>query len=726
MKVLKEFNTRISHKHDTEANWQHCLSFIPLNGEIIIYDPDENYNYPRVKLGNGNDYVSDLPFVYENRLLDNTNKINLLAYHNPDCIKVEYTNNNGGWKLDLRDADNNVIEHRGQNMFAQPHTNEVNHEIEFSANGITNANLSVYSMTSHPGEFFFRNVTLETKSIQGPSAFELSQIYNAVESEWSGWNPTWTTSRDGDSIILNTDGSWNGLLTQNFEVGENAICSLSFSVGQITGDTGVNFKIIDANGTTIKNFSNKNISAYLAHDRSQHQNYTYVFCAPTPVITINFSGPGNYIPGTCQLNDLKLQYVNEFYESCEDSSSKQEWLTGDSWYSPSFTNDEAYSGGQSIRLTANQGYWGYIKRQASIVPNVPYKCSFWVKSAGGVCNATIKTDNGTSLFSKTIYAEATNTWTYYDCRFISNTRNISIQFQLDGEFSNNMFYFDEIRLQPVEYQSPLLNGNFSELEVKSDGTITNKARYWDFLYSQSYVEDGKIHLMPVDDKQYSPGLSQSIILHPQGTYKLTFKTQRISRSYVWKPYSTMMPKDKVALVTGQPGYVPARIQSPWGNTFSPDHQMRITIMGDPQRMFAGFYRALEFTAQIASTDKFYVQVETSFDNVNYELDGTYEFSSLGAIQSYIVPFNKGLGPWSIQSLSVCLSIRLTFFTKDNNQGEDKEDIIYHVYAYGTEIYTLEDMPSKEFVADANGNVIFTNKVITPQLVAIIDDGSIDF
>lgn len=63
MAQLKEFYSRIVHKHDTEANWNKATAFVPLQGEIIIYDKDENYNYERIKIGNGETAVPNLPFT---------------------------------------------------------------------------------------------------------------------------------------------------------------------------------------------------------------------------------------------------------------------------------------------------------------------------------------------------------------------------------------------------------------------------------------------------------------------------------------------------------------------------------------------------------------------------------------------------------------------------------------------------------------------------------------
>ena len=54
---------RIIQKHDIEANWNLATGFIPKQGEIIVYDIDENYTYERFKIGDGVTNVNDLPFA---------------------------------------------------------------------------------------------------------------------------------------------------------------------------------------------------------------------------------------------------------------------------------------------------------------------------------------------------------------------------------------------------------------------------------------------------------------------------------------------------------------------------------------------------------------------------------------------------------------------------------------------------------------------------------------
>ena len=59
--------TRIQNRHDTEANWTTASNatkpFIPLKGEVIVYDPDTTNTSPRVKIGDGVTKVGDLAFI---------------------------------------------------------------------------------------------------------------------------------------------------------------------------------------------------------------------------------------------------------------------------------------------------------------------------------------------------------------------------------------------------------------------------------------------------------------------------------------------------------------------------------------------------------------------------------------------------------------------------------------------------------------------------------------
>ena len=66
----KNITSRIVHKHDTETNWSKATSFIPKQGELIIYDIDETHDYERFKIGDGTQNVNALPFATDNVKLD--------------------------------------------------------------------------------------------------------------------------------------------------------------------------------------------------------------------------------------------------------------------------------------------------------------------------------------------------------------------------------------------------------------------------------------------------------------------------------------------------------------------------------------------------------------------------------------------------------------------------------------------------------------------------------
>ena len=58
-------HARIVNIHDVEENWNKAATFIPRAGEIVVYDVDEKYMFPRFKIGEGKTTVVDLPFSME-------------------------------------------------------------------------------------------------------------------------------------------------------------------------------------------------------------------------------------------------------------------------------------------------------------------------------------------------------------------------------------------------------------------------------------------------------------------------------------------------------------------------------------------------------------------------------------------------------------------------------------------------------------------------------------
>ena len=111
-------NTRIQLKRDTTEHWNNARGFIPLPGEVIVYEDYETKTYiieengktttktiniPNIKIGTGNAYVQDLGFVDEN-----TREILLDHIHNQDIHatlqeKVFWNN-----KINVDDAEEQI------------------------------------------------------------------------------------------------------------------------------------------------------------------------------------------------------------------------------------------------------------------------------------------------------------------------------------------------------------------------------------------------------------------------------------------------------------------------------------------------------------------------------------------------------------------------------------------------------------------------------------------
>lgn len=71
-------NSRVQFKRDTTENWNRAAGFVPLAGEVIVYNDykiktyeveeygervQKTVNIPNIKIGDGNAYVQDLPFI---------------------------------------------------------------------------------------------------------------------------------------------------------------------------------------------------------------------------------------------------------------------------------------------------------------------------------------------------------------------------------------------------------------------------------------------------------------------------------------------------------------------------------------------------------------------------------------------------------------------------------------------------------------------------------------
>lgn len=54
---------RVSQLNKTEQEWKAFSEWVPLAGEIVVYNPDTVHKYARIKIGDGKRTLPDLEFT---------------------------------------------------------------------------------------------------------------------------------------------------------------------------------------------------------------------------------------------------------------------------------------------------------------------------------------------------------------------------------------------------------------------------------------------------------------------------------------------------------------------------------------------------------------------------------------------------------------------------------------------------------------------------------------
>lgn len=90
MANIPTIKSRIQLKNDTEANWNkagpkdNSPGFIPLQGEVIIYSTDDTHPFFRLKVGDGETNVVNLPFI-------DAGTLNGVEVNNIEAKKLQHT-----------------------------------------------------------------------------------------------------------------------------------------------------------------------------------------------------------------------------------------------------------------------------------------------------------------------------------------------------------------------------------------------------------------------------------------------------------------------------------------------------------------------------------------------------------------------------------------------------------------------------------------------------------
>lgn len=78
---------RISQLHKTEEQWNNTYPWVPEPGELVVYDPDENHQHARIKVGDGVRTLQELDFFIDSAIAEVLNQIKFESVNDGGRIK---------------------------------------------------------------------------------------------------------------------------------------------------------------------------------------------------------------------------------------------------------------------------------------------------------------------------------------------------------------------------------------------------------------------------------------------------------------------------------------------------------------------------------------------------------------------------------------------------------------------------------------------------------------
>lgn len=109
--ATKTLNTRLKLKTKKTAEWALETTFVPLKGEVVVYsdhqtktEGGQTIDIPGFKVGDGNAYVVDLPFVSEKTASDLISHASDTTIHTTAAEKTIWNN-----KVSVQVSGENII-----------------------------------------------------------------------------------------------------------------------------------------------------------------------------------------------------------------------------------------------------------------------------------------------------------------------------------------------------------------------------------------------------------------------------------------------------------------------------------------------------------------------------------------------------------------------------------------------------------------------------------------
>ena len=179
---------RIVHKHDTQFNWEKATNFIPMKGELIIYDIDANHDYERIKVGDGETLINNLPFIddavktsLDDALKNKIDKNEMVQsdWSQNDETKMDYIKNRPFYKIEGESAPQLILD---TTTFTPIGGTGLSHTTSYQSESIPANNIQITdSWDDTMFTVIFDGVTYETYGWTGLSGNFIGNVFLAED-----------------------------------------------------------------------------------------------------------------------------------------------------------------------------------------------------------------------------------------------------------------------------------------------------------------------------------------------------------------------------------------------------------------------------------------------------------------------------------------------------------------------------------------------------------------
>ena len=659
------------------------------------------------------------------RLAGSVSYINCLKNHNPDLVKMEYTNRAGGWKASIKD-ENTGEEIHGASLFTRHNVDGwQEHSVEFVNDNTTNATFQIYSVSKEPGVVQVDDVEIVHTNYNHNGLYYDRQCSPGDFGYLSGfW--TWPTASmaapnsQNQAAIASGKNTWAGYITANAgSLVVGGMYYVDIDIAEVnTG--GVNFKILDQSGNKVPLYDTNKIreSSYL----SKTGTTRFYFVAPEGPINLQFSGSDTTPEDNLIINSCVIYQSNSTSWGEVNSTLDHGWILNESWYN--WGKNVEFDGKQVVQFStsAEESYVRSKKRALALNTQTHYRLEFDAYRISGGLAVTIKDANGTVIAKQNVSKSCAEGWGHYETVFVPTTEACTASIAIIwNETLQYDVYVKNLNIKPIQPQTGniIANNNFSIDEYSNGSIIKTGQANWT-LGKASFIVDGTAQLAVQEGNTttYVLGCSQTITLIPGHTYRISFKSKSIEHTPMWMPYTTFTNEDKIAFVSDwkSENYENLVLGGPWVRGSAEHYAARVIIEGD----LPIDAKYLSFAASINNTDEFEVDVKIkrAGELFYFKTHTLKAHGVIGRSKKYYLELPSDYVFGSGSDL-----IELTFMVNEL-KNTVVPNWIESVGLLGDFRFTTE-RPAPDYYMLPDGRMM-TPTLVAERVITNIDDGSLDW